>query len=124
MLPDEEHGGEPQRRPEPRPEGGAVAEGGQQENCADVQAGGEAQGRTDPQPVAPRAGFLTVGANPFGTVYIDGLEIRDTPLFKYELRPGRYVIEIQRVGYQTMVDTVSLTSGNTTQLNKTLIRIP
>ncbi len=80
--------------------------------------------RTEPQPVAPRAGFLTVGANPFGTVYIDGVEIRDTPLFKYELRPGRYVIDIRRVGYQTMVDTVSLTSGNTTQLNKTLIRIP
>ncbi len=74
--------------------------------------------------VAPRVGFLTVGANPFGTVYIDGVKIRDTPVFKYELRPSRYVIEIRRVGYQTMVDTVSITSGNTTRLNKTLIRVP
>ncbi|MGD2134853.1 MAG: protein kinase [Gemmatimonadales bacterium] len=76
---------------------------------------------TRPQPAQPRMGFLTIAATPFGTVYIDGVEIGDTPIARHELRPGEYVVEVRREGYQTTVDTVTIGAGNTTRLRKTLL---
>jgi len=82
---------------------------------------------TKPQvapPAAPSVGYLTVGADPYGTVLIDGVEIRTTPLTRYELAPGAYVIEVRRAGYQATVDTVTITAGNSTILRKVLVREP
>ncbi|MCZ6918247.1 MAG: protein kinase [Gemmatimonadetes bacterium] len=67
-------------------------------------------------------GLLTVGSTPWGTVLIDGVEIRNTPLSRYELPPGEYVVEVRRTGYQTTVDTVTITSANPTILRKVLIQ--
>ncbi len=73
------------------------------------------------QPAAPTTGFLTVIARPWGTVYIDGVELRDSPITRHELSLGRYVIEIRRVGYVTAVDTVDITPGNPTRRTYILI---
>ncbi len=78
----------------------------------------------DPVPAVPAVGYLTVDASPYGTVIIDGVEIGDTPKYQHTLSPGRHVIEIRREGYRTVVDTVLISRGNTTRLNKTLIPIP
>jgi len=72
-------------------------------------------------PPAAANGYLTVGANPWGTVLIDGVEIRNTPLTRHELAPGRYVIEVRRTGYATTTDTVVITAGNATILSKVLV---
>jgi hypothetical protein len=74
------------------------------------------------QTEAPAIGLLTVGSQPWGTVYVDGVEIRNTPLSRYELAPGQYIIEVKRTGYQTTVDTVTITAGNSTVLRKVLIQ--
>jgi Protein kinase domain/PEGA domain/zinc-ribbon domain len=71
------------------------------------------------QPVA--VGYLTVGASPWGTVVIDGVEAGNTPLTRHELPPGDYVIQVRRTGYLTTVDTVSITAGNATILRKVLV---
>ncbi len=78
--------------------------------------------QTQPRPAAPRVGWLTINAMPFGTVWIDGVEIGDTPVVRRELQPGRHIIEVRREGYRTIVDTVAITSQNELRLSKTLIR--
>ena len=75
-------------------------------------------------PPAPAVGFLTVDATPFGTVFIDKVEVGDTPVSRHALPPGRHIVEIQRVGYRSTVDTVTVTAGNTTIHRKALIREP
>jgi len=75
-------------------------------------------------PAAPAVGYLTVGADPWGTVLIDGVEVRSTPLTRHALAPGRYVVEVRRAGYQTSVDTVAITASNSTILRKVLVREP
>jgi serine/threonine protein kinase len=79
------------------------------------------------QPERPRLGYLTVGViedgqGSFATVYVDGREIGDTPIFKLELPIGRHVVVIQREGYRTITDTVEVNPGSTTNLKKPLIR--
>ncbi len=77
---------------------------------------------TGGQPEAPAVGLLTVGSQPWGLVVIDGVEIRNTPLSRYELAPGQYIVEVRRTGYHTTVDTVTITGGNQTILAKALIQ--
>ncbi len=78
--------------------------------------------QTQQRPAPPRFGWLTINATPFGTVWIDGVEIGDTPVVRRELQPGRHIIEVRREGYRTIVDTVAITSQNELRLSKTLIR--
>jgi seryl-tRNA(Sec) selenium transferase len=66
--------------------------------------------------------FLTINASPFGTVYVDGVEVGDTPVVGHVMKAGRHVIEVRREGYRSAVDTVNTIAGNTTRLNKTLIK--
>ncbi len=76
-----------------------------------------------PQPARPSVGRLTINAVPvYATVYIDNVEIGDTPLINHELPPGRYVIELRREGWRTVVDTITITAGNPLRLTKTLTR--
>jgi hypothetical protein len=82
--------------------------------------------RTEPepapaQPAAPAVGYLTIDATPFGTVYVDGVSIGDTPIVRYSLRPGRHVIEVRREGYRTAADTLDVVAGETYRRVKTLI---
>ncbi len=81
--------------------------------------------RREPEtPPAPTVGYLTIDARPWGTVFVDGIEIQDTPLVRHELRPGRHIIEVRREGYRTVIDTVQISAGNSTRLTKTLVSTP
>jgi eukaryotic-like serine/threonine-protein kinase len=74
-----------------------------------------------PPPAAGRSGFLTVDATPFGTVYVDGREVGDTPVVSYAVGAGRHVVEIRRSGYRTRVDTVQVVPGNTLRYSRALL---
>jgi serine/threonine-protein kinase len=73
-------------------------------------------------PSAPPPGLLTINADPFGSVYVDGVPIGDTPVVRHELLPGRHIVEVRREGYVTVVDTLDVVSGNPYRLQKTLLR--
>jgi serine/threonine-protein kinase len=72
----------------------------------------------------PSVGYVTVSATPFGTVYVDGLEIGDTPLVRHELTPGVHELRITRPGFVTVVDTIVITAGNEHRTRKTLLPVP
>jgi hypothetical protein len=75
-------------------------------------------------PPPPRSGFLTVNANPYGTVWIDDVEIGDTPIVGREISPGDHAIRISREGYRAESTTVTITAGNEVRLSRTLVRQP
>ncbi len=79
---------------------------------------------TPQQPAVPQVGWLTVNSNPFGSIWIDDVFIQETPLFRHQLSPGTYVLEIRRQGFQTVVDTVRITARNEVRRQKILVRIP
>jgi hypothetical protein len=73
-------------------------------------------------PAAPSVGFLTINAVPYGTVVIDGVEVGDTPIVRYELPPGQHTVRIVRQGFRTESDTVTITTGNEMRLSRTLVQ--
>src|SRR5205085_1949618 len=61
--------------------------------------------RTRPRPAAPvpaAQSFLTIAADPFGEVYIDGVDAGQTPLVEYVVRPGRHTVRIEHAGFKTV----------------------
>ena len=70
--------------------------------------------QTELPPAAPAEvqGFLTIDADPFGTVYIDGVNIGETPVIRKAVKPGQHTIRIQREGYRTHSETVRVDAGN------------
>lgn len=82
--------------------------------------------RPKPREVAPAIppaaqGFLTVAADPFGEVYIDGVDRGSTPLIGFAVTPGRHTLRIERVGYKTVTETVDVDAGNTVVRRHSLI---
>src|SRR2546426_4491280 len=76
-----------------------------------------------PPPAAVEAqGYLTLAADPFGTVYIDGVQIGVTPIFNYGVKPGRHAIRVERAGFRTQNETVQADAGNTVTKRYTLIQ--
>jgi hypothetical protein len=76
-----------------------------------------------PPPAAPQEaqGFVTVNANPYGEVYIDGVDAGPTPVVHWPLKPGRHTIRVQREGYKTRSEDVQVDAGNTVPKVYTLI---
>ncbi len=76
-----------------------------------------------PPPVAAAAqGFLVIDADPFGTVYIDGVEVGPTPVTNYAVKPGRHAIRVENPGYKTVNDIVQVDAGNTIRKRYVLIQ--
>ena len=116
--------------------GAAVIEAraGTQRDQAAVQVladepGREAERRAPPRrdterrapPPAAADGFITVGADPFGTVYIDGVQIGPTPVLRYSVTPGRHTVRVERPGYRTITEAVQVDAGNQVTKRYTLI---
>ena len=74
------------------------------------------------RPAAPSVGYLTINAVPYGTVVLDGVEVGDTPIVRYELSPGEHAVRIVRQGYRTESESVSITGGNEIRLSRTLVK--
>ncbi len=72
-------------------------------------------------PVAQAQGFLTIAADPFGEVYIDGVDAGQTPLIEYTVKPGRHTIRIERAGFKTKTETVQVDATNTVRKRYTLL---
>lgn len=73
-------------------------------------------------PTAPVFAFLTINSDPFGTVFVDGVELGDVPVVNHRLTPGRRIIEIRREGFHTVADTIDVVAGNPIRLSKRLIK--
>ncbi|HEX2717853.1 MAG TPA: serine/threonine-protein kinase, partial [Gemmatimonadaceae bacterium] len=59
-----------------------------------------------------RTAPLTVGAEPYGTLYVDGVEIGDTPVVNHPLPVGRHEIRVEREGYRTRRETIVVAEPN------------
>ena len=80
--------------------------------------------RAKPRPAAPvpeAQGFLTLAADPFGEVYIDGVDAGQTPLVEYVVKPGRHTIRIEHPGFKTVTETVVVDASNTVRKRYTLL---
>ena len=92
-----------------------------------AQSGREPQRRAErakPRQAAPAVetqGFLTIAADPFGQVYIDGVDAGLTPLVEYAVKPGRHTIRIEHAGFRTMTETVQVDASNTVRKRYTLL---
>ncbi|HZI22370.1 MAG TPA: protein kinase [Gemmatimonadales bacterium] len=79
---------------------------------------------TAASPAAPRAeaqGFLTIAADPFGEVYVDGVDVGQTPLVEYAVKPGRHAIRIEHAGFKTVTESVQVDASNTVRKRYTLL---
>jgi len=72
-------------------------------------------------PVVEAQGFLTIAADPFGEVYIDGVDAGQTPLVEYAVKPGRHTIRIEHAGFRTITETVQVDASNTVRKRYTLL---
>jgi serine/threonine-protein kinase len=80
--------------------------------------------REPPRRAAPPAepqGFLTIAADPFGQVYIDGVDAGQTPLVEYTVKPGRHTVRIEHAGFKTISETVQVDASNTVRKRYTLL---
>jgi serine/threonine-protein kinase len=82
--------------------------------------------RLEPPPGSPSAGsapakpkpgrmenaYLTVASEPWGTLYLDNVEIGPTPVADYPLQPGRYRLRIEQEGYRTKTEIIVVTGPN------------
>ncbi len=77
--------------------------------------------RARPREPAEAQGYLTIAADPFGEVYIDGVDVGQTPLVEYALKPGRHTIRIEHPGYRTVTESVQVDASNTVRKRYTLL---
>ena len=70
--------------------------------------GGTAPPPPAPAPAAALQGYLTIDASPFGEVYIDGVDVGQTPVVEYAVPPGRHAIRIEHPGFKTVTETVQV----------------
>jgi hypothetical protein len=78
--------------------------------------------RREPAPPPPEPqGFLTIAADPFAEVYIDGADAGQTPLVEYAVKPGRHAIRVERPGFRTVTETVQVAPGDVVRKRYTLL---
>jgi len=72
-------------------------------------------------PTVEAQGFLTIAADPFGEVYIDGVDAGQTPLVEYAVKPGRHTIRLEHAGFKTISETVHVDATNTVRKRYSLL---
>jgi len=80
--------------------------------------------REPPRRAAPAVeaqGFLTIAADPFGQVYIDGVDAGQTPVVEYAVKPGRHTIRLEHAGFKTIAENVQVDASNTVRKRYTLL---
>jgi tRNA A-37 threonylcarbamoyl transferase component Bud32 len=79
----------------------------------------------DSAPPVPLPAHLTINSVPWGTVYIDGDSVGNTPVFDLTVSAGTHRLRILRQGYLPVERTLDLTSGQALRLTDiTLKRAP
>ncbi|HXI63746.1 MAG TPA: protein kinase [Gemmatimonadales bacterium] len=74
-----------------------------------------------PAPAAEAQGFLTIAADPFGEVYIDGVDVGQTPVVEYAVKPGRHTLRIEHAGFKTVTEAVQVDASNVVRKRYTLL---
>ena len=77
--------------------------------------------RTSPAAPSQAQGYLTVNADPFGELYVDGVDVGPTPVVRYAVPPGVHTIKVVREGYRSITERVQVDAGNTVPKRYTLI---
>ena len=72
-------------------------------------------------PAAAAPGYITVNAEPYGEVYIDGVDVGPTPVVRYAVPAGAHTIKVVREGYKSIVEKVQVDAGNTVPKRYTLL---
>ena len=72
-----------------------------------------------PQPAAE--GAITIAADPYGEVFIDGTDVGQTPVVEYAVSVGRHTIRVERAGYKTVTETVQVSANNPVRKRYTLL---
>lgn len=67
---------------------------------------------TRPKPPKVENAYLTVASEPWGTLYLDNVEIGPTPVADYPLQPGKYRLRIEQEGYRTKTEIIVVTGPN------------
>jgi serine/threonine-protein kinase len=84
---------------------------------AGVQVQAPAQTATQRPPAPPPApveeGYLSIDAVPYGTVFVDNVEIGPTPIARHVVKPGTHTIRIENPGFKTKTERVQVDAGNT-----------
>ena len=75
-------------------------------------AEGEGRAAAKPKPAKIENAYLTVASEPWGTLYLDNLEVGPTPVADYPLQPGRYRLRIEQEGYRTKTEILVVTGPN------------
>jgi hypothetical protein len=78
--------------------------------------------QTPVPPPAVEQGFLTIDADPAGEVFIDGVDVGSTPLFRQPLKVGKHTVRVEAPGYKTVTQSVQVDPGNT--VNRRITMIP
>jgi serine/threonine-protein kinase len=72
-------------------------------------------------PPAAAPGYITVNADPYGELYVDGVDLGPTPVVRYAVPPGAHTIKVVREGYKTVSEKVQVDAGNTVPKRYTLL---
>ena len=72
-------------------------------------------------PPAAAKGYITVNAEPYGELYIDGVDVGPTPVVRYAVPAGGHTIKVVREGYKTISEKVHVDAGNTVPKRYTLL---
>jgi serine/threonine protein kinase len=74
------------------------------------------------RPPATAAGSVTIASEPQNAeVYIDGVDVGQTPVIEYSLSAGRHTIRVERAGYKTQTETVMVSANTPVRRRFTLI---
>jgi hypothetical protein len=65
-----------------------------------------------PRPAKREYALLTIFSEPWGTLYIDNVEIGPTPVTDYRVNPGTYRLRIEQEGYRTKKETIVVAGPN------------
>ena len=74
-----------------------------------------------PPPPAAEEGYLSIDAVPYGTVYVDNVEIGPTPISRHPVKPGQHTIKVENPGFRTHTERVNVDAGNTVRKRINLV---
>ncbi|HJZ85978.1 MAG TPA: serine/threonine-protein kinase [Polyangia bacterium] len=73
----------------------------------------EAAATVSPASASPkRAGYITIDSTPYATIYIDGKNVGDTPLFRLRLPAGRHAVRAVSPNGRVQNLTITVPSGH------------
>ncbi len=67
-------------------------------------------------------GRLFIRSNPWGTLYIDDVEIGNTPKVNLTIAAGTHIIRVERFGFEPYVRRIEVAPGQEIRLTDVILR--